>query len=141
MSQLHEDPTKEMVDVSLGALSIQANHFPERAVLTNPDDNATILRHLPDVDNRAETQGDFTDLDTSLQTANDSQGSIGEIAGIGSHGQHSSEHSSTFLSLPVEIRDMILKNKFGGRKLYVRSECISSQFEPLRSKVSQDGAK
>ena len=136
MSQLREDPAKEIEDVSLGAISIQANDLPERAVSINPDDNAASLGHLPNVDNRAETQRDFTDLDTSLQTANDSQGSTGEIAGIGSHEQHSSEHSSTFLSLPTEVRDMILKKIFGGRKVYVRSKCISSQFVPLRSKVS-----
>lgn len=136
MSQVHEEPSKEMVDVSLEALCIQANDLPERAVLTHPNDNATIPRQLPNVENRAEMQRDFTDLNTSLQIANDPQGSIGEITGIGSHGQHSSGRSSTFLSLPTEIRAMILKTIFGGRKVYVRSECISSEYVPLRSKVS-----
>ena len=136
MNQLHEDDVKEMVDVSLGRLSIQVNDLPGRALSKHPDSNAMILRHLPDVNNRAETQRDFTDLDPSLQNANDPQSSICEIAGIGSHWQHSSKHSSKFLSLPTEIRDIILKDMFGGRKVYVRSECTSSQYFWLRSRVS-----
>ena len=135
MSQLHENFSKETVDVSLERLSIQANDLPERVLPTDPDDNATISSHSPDVANHADTQRDFTDLETSLHITNDPHCSIAEIAGTGSHGKHS-DHPSTFLSLPIEIRDMILKYILGGKKVCIRSECTSSHYFPFSSKVS-----
>ena len=134
MSDPHEDLIEEMMDVSLEALSMQANDLSKCPESAAPDDNASIPRHLPAVDSRAKAQGASTDMDTSLHVADDPQRTVDENAETRFHPQHSSERSITFMTLPIEIRGMIMQSIFGGRRVHVRfRKTISSQIEPLRS--------
>lgn len=138
MSQVHEDPNEQVVDDSLEALSFQANEPQESAEPAILNHNAILSRHLLSFDNCAKVREESVDWDTSLKTAEDSQGSVDKNAGMRSSPQSCSEHSTTFMSLPIEIRNMIMESIFGSRRVHVRfEETLSSQIEHLRSNVSR----
>ena len=124
------------MDISLETLSIQANDRPKCAVSATLNDNATLPRRLPGLDNCVDRREDSAVWGASFKHADDPQGLVDEQAGTQVHLQHSSQNSTTFLSLPIEIRDMILKSIFGGRKVHVTFECLSSRYIPWRSNVS-----